>query len=160
MFDESFVRCDGVTNPHGAQYLQGYFRIDDERIGLDYESARDATPAWYAVSFGDGNSGVSRMHPEYHVRTNNPWRLAELAVVHCLADQHQSWARESVDISGDSEYCIYASLSEGPEGETAYGAAWLCCEVFPADPDTLESWRADPYEGRLHDGFVSAFGEG
>jgi hypothetical protein len=43
---------------------------------LDFATADNATPKWYSVSSGDGNNGVSRMYPDYYVRTADPFHLA------------------------------------------------------------------------------------
>jgi hypothetical protein len=126
---------------------------------LDYESARDATPVWYGVSSGNGNDGVSQLYPDYYVRTADPYRLAELAMVDTFRDgPDMVWAREAVDVDGERDYTISATIYEGPDGETEFGAAWLIVEVFPADPDDLAAWQADPYKAPLcYDRLESAF---
>ena len=72
-FTGVFVRGE-YTEATGFGYL-----IPGDWMGLDYESARDATPVWYGVSSGNGNNGVSHLYPDYYVRTADPFRLAELA---------------------------------------------------------------------------------
>jgi len=40
--------------------------------GLDYDSAREVTPRWFAVSSGNGNDGVSHTFPDYYCRCTAP----------------------------------------------------------------------------------------
>ena len=153
-FNGNFIR-GAYTEATGFGY-----RIPGDWTGLDYESARDATPAWYGVSSGNGNDGVSQMHPDYYVRTADPYRLAELAVVDSFkAGDGMVWARESVDVDGARDYTIMATIYEDPDGCPAYGGgAWLIIEVFPADLDEAETWQADPYKRTsCYDRLESAF---
>lgn len=153
LFEGIFIRGD-YSEATGFGYL-----IPGEWMGLDYESARDTTPRWYAVSTGNGNDGVSHLYPDYYVRTADPYRLAELAMVDKFRDgQDMVWASEEVSLDGERGYTIAATIYEGPDGETEVGAAWLIVEVFPADPDDLAAWQADPYKAPLcYDRLESAF---
>lgn len=86
-----------------------------ETHGLDYESAREATPKWYGVSWGNGNDGVSHMWPDYYVRTDDPWKLAEIAAVSNLKDR--TWAKENVEIDGEADYTITAMFLDPPDDD-------------------------------------------
>jgi hypothetical protein len=46
----------------------------------------------------------------------------------------------NIEVDGEAEYRIHATVYEGPRGETVFGAAWLTAELEPADDD------ADDYE--------------
>lgn len=129
----------------------------DEHHGLDFESAREATPRWYGVSSGNGNDGVSHMHPDYYVRTNDPFRLAELAIVSSFKDEWKAKAKKAVDVDGEADYTIsatiYEPLDEEPPEETedeyqmSYSeanGAWLIYEVFPIDDDEL-NWDEEGF---------------
>jgi len=106
-----------------------------------------ATERYYGVSSGDGNNGVSQMYPRYIVKTSDPWRLAKLAAISDFKEgEGQKWAKEEMQVDGEADYTISATFLEGPDGETAYGAAWLIYEVFPVEQDEVESWRSDPYK--------------
>lgn len=139
----------------------GYFgyMIPNPLRDLDYESARDATPVWYGVSSGNGNDGVSQMYPDYYVRTADPYRLAELAMLDTFKrGKGMRWAKRNVEVDGERDYTITATIYEGPDGETEFGAAWLIVEVFPADLDDVETRQADPYKrGSCYDRPDSAF---
>lgn len=88
-------------------------------------------PQWYAVSFGDGNDGVSHLVPNYYVKSDDPWLLARAAMIDAIVPRHQRWAEDTVEVDGEAEHTVTAMLSEGPGGETAFGAAWMICEVWP-----------------------------
>lgn len=152
-FTGVFVRGE-YTEANGFGYL-----VPGDWTGLDYDSARDATPQWYGVSSGNGNDGVSQQYPDYYVRAADPYRLAELAMVDKFNDgPDMVWASEEVTVDGERDYTITATIYEGPDGETEFGAAWQIVEVFPADMEDRESWQAEPYKrGRCYDQLESAF---
>ena len=119
-----------------------------DTIGLDYYSAREATPRWYGVSTGDGNSGVSHMFPDYYVRTKHPWCLAERAALACIADNWRDAAKDALVLDGEPDYTIYATIfdpldyepeDEDDEGWSAYNGAWFCLEVFPVEHDEIDN---------------------
>ena len=51
-----------------------------------------AEAKWYGVSSGDGNNGVSHMFADYYVKTAEPYRLAELAVLTLFKREAIDWA--------------------------------------------------------------------
>ena len=114
----------------------------------------------YGVSSGNGNDGVSHMFADYYVNTDDPWRLARLALVASFKDEWKARALDAATVDGESEYTISAMIhdpldEEYGEDEESWGnvnGAWLIVEVFPED---------DPREGRpvydsLDDAFESA----
>lgn len=102
---------------------------------------------YYAISKGDGNDGINHMFPGYIVKTSDPWRLARLASIGEFKEgEGWKWAKKHVMIDGEAEYNIQGCFLEGPDGETAVGAAWMLVDVFPADEDTVRSWQEDDYK--------------
>jgi len=128
--------------------------------GLDYASADAAMPRLYAVSSGNGNDGVSHLYPDYYVRTCEPYRLAELAMVNTISSDYRAWAVEQCEVDGEAEYTISAVIYDPPDddsdrdhsqcedGEDCEGCeqcegegtswsnangAWIIVEVFPVD---------------------------
>jgi hypothetical protein len=116
---------------------------------------------YYGVSSGDGNNGVSHMFCDYVVKTDDPYRLVELAAVTTFKKgKGQAWALENMEVGGEAEYVLSAVFYESPEeqqearedaqakyeaGETEddpsnwdNGPAWLIIEVFPWDDDLPE----------------------
>lgn len=41
----------------------------------------------------------------------------------------------TVEVDGEAEYGIHATVSEGPRGQHAFGAAWLTAELQPVEDD-------------------------
>ena len=82
---------------------------------------------------------VSRIFANYYVRTNDPWRLAHLALVGAMQPAWQSEAMAAADIDGDSDYTITACLLEPLDRTDEDGSwcdangAWHITEVFPED---------------------------
>lgn len=126
---------------------------------------------WYGVSSGNGNDGVSHLYPDYYVKTNDPWRLAELAAVSTFKDgAGTEWAKRHIVIDGEAEYTISAFFDDPPCGKTVDGeypdlpedveyedaedgrnwsmhnGAWQIFEVFPVDVDIIESSSGLAYE--------------
>jgi hypothetical protein len=114
----------------------------------------------YGVSTGNGNDGVSHMFADYYVRTDDPWRLARLALVSSFKDEWKQRALDAADVDGESEYTISAMIldpldevyDEESGSWSESNGAWLIVEVFPED---------DPREDRpvyesLDDAFESA----
>lgn len=123
---------------------------------------------WYGVSTGDGNNGVSHLWPSYMVKTDDPWKLAELAAAHEFRDgAGKAWAARHVEIDGEEDFCISAVFYDPPcedtdDGEypetndpedaedgrnwSQYNGAWLIVDVYPIDDDTRENSTAPEYE--------------
>lgn len=75
-----------------------------------------AQARYYAVSSGNGNDGVSHMFPDYIVKTDRPYALANLAALTTFkAGEGQAWRADNLKIDGESEFTIYATLMESPE---------------------------------------------
>ena len=133
----------------------------------------------YGVSSGDGNNGVSHMFADYYVRTDDPWRLARLAMLaQFKPGKGMAWALEAMDVDGEAEYTIAATIynppddrdeapddrdeapdDEAPDDEApddrddadwcSVNGAWMIIEVFPED---------DPRDGRpMYDSIEDAF---
>lgn len=99
----------------------------------------DKQPRLYGVSSGNGNDGVSHMFADYYVTTNDPWRLAKLAMVTQFKEAYQAKALEECTVDGEAEYTVQAVIYEpldaepAEEGESycdANGCAYLI-DVFP-----------------------------
>jgi hypothetical protein len=129
-------------------------------------------PKVYAVSYGNGNDGVSHMHPDFYCRTDKPYDLARLAIItNMTSDNGKAWASEQVDVDGEAEWTISAMLLDPPE-YTADGdvdvslcddgsswsesnGAWMIAEVFESD---YEPNADDPWATPIHDGLDACFG--
>jgi hypothetical protein len=94
----------------------------------------------YAVSFGDGNDGISHIFPDYYVTTDDPWRLARLAMIfsfRVIPDVHdyQAWAAENVQLDEDGEDCVQACLYDGPDDVDGRDYCYMMCDVWPDEPN-------------------------
>jgi len=97
------------------------------------------------------------MFADYYVMTDDPWRLAKLALVAQFNDKWKERALDAADVDGESDYTIsaviYNPLDDEPDEESgsycdAWGA-WLVIDIFPED---------EPREGRpVYDSIESAF---
>ena len=143
--------------------------------GLDYESAKDATPRWYGVSSGNGNNGVSHTWPDYYVRTADPFTVAAAAMIARFTEgEGQAWAASNCGVVGESDYTIYAVIYDPPDdnperdhsecedGEDCEGCdmcfpdhddsyssangAWQIIEVFPVEDMEEERSSAWRYD--------------
>jgi hypothetical protein len=128
-----------------------------ESHGLDYESARDATSRWFAVSSGNGNDGVSHMWPDYYCRcsASEAFDLAAAAMLSTFKPAGYQWAKDNMEVDGESDYTISAVICDPPDegngdqpedGSDAVSwsevnGAWCIIEVFPAD-DSDASFQA------------------
>jgi hypothetical protein len=133
-----------------------------ESHGLDYDSARDATPRWFAVSSGNGNDGVSHSFPDYYCRCTAPqaWDLAGAAMISNFQPAFYKWAVENISVDGEAEYTITACIYDPPDDETAedpdseeswssVNGAWMLIDVFPADEtDTLIADNGKSFLGK------------
>lgn len=142
-----------------------------ETHGLDYESARDATPRWFGVSFGNGNDGVSHTFPRYFCRctADQAYTLAKAALVATLFNPPDyRWAIENCEVDGEAEYTITATIYDPPDDGTEESddeypmtwsegnGAWIICEVFPVDVDELPE-RGDPYGHMCYPSLADCF---
>ena len=118
--------------------------------GLDYESAKQAVPHWYGVSYGDGNNGVSHSYANFYVKTCEPYRLAQAAMLsEFKAGEGQSWALGAMEIDGEAEYTISAVIYDPPDdsddsdrdhSECEDGEECEGCDA--CEPDEMESWSS------------------
>jgi len=99
---------------------------------------------------GDGNDGC---FPRFFVNlkpSDCPYAAlrALLANDYFAGNKVRRFIVRNTEVDGEVEFGLSATVYEGPYGESAYGAAWLCAELNPAttaDDGALESgaWRSD-----------------
>jgi hypothetical protein len=81
----------------------------------------------YAVSSGNGNDGVSHMFPDYYVRTNDPYRLAALAMVSSFDHKFKKAAADACEIDGESDYTISATIYNPEDVDPSEAVTEMCC---------------------------------
>ena len=106
-------------------------------------------PILYSVSIGDGNDGVSRIVPDYYVKTNNPFHLAVAGLLANFNFATADRLADAVETTGEPDFGVSATLYEWPDGETEFDAAYMICEVYQveeydalSDKKTYESLEA------------------
>ena len=107
----------------------------------------------YGVSSGNGNDGVSHIFADYYVRTNEPYRLAKLALVGQFHPSVWDLVLGDADVDGEPDYTIQACLLNPLDDEdgkwSEYNGAWRLVDVCPEDK---------PREGRMgYDSLAEAF---
>lgn len=112
---------------------------------------------WYGVSSGNGNDGVSHMFPDYYVKTNDPWRLAYLAAVTEFKDEFQQWAKENVEVDGETEYTISASFYSMPDDDENCERDY-CPLIIAVFPETDNEWF-DKREAPKYESIEDCFGD-
>lgn len=84
---------------------------------------------------GDGNEGN---FPRYILRLE-PGQCPYDALRACLASEYQTrgprmvrrYIMKNVEVEGEAEFGLSATVYEGPDGEKAFDAAWLTAELQP-----------------------------
>lgn len=125
-----------------------------ELIGMDYESAIDATPHLYGVSFGNGNNGVSHAWPNFYVRTCEPFILAAAAILSKFeAGEGIEWASVNTEIDGEAEYGISATIynppDDGDDYESSLESARDAITAAQTELDELESALPDEIDAEI-----------
>lgn len=105
--------------------------VSGETYGLDYESAREATPRLYGVSYGDGNNGVSHIFANYYVRTADPWLLVQAATIGGFQPDYYQQACDEMEIDGEPDYTLTGTILD------------------PFDDDADDSFYTDAASGEL-----------
>jgi hypothetical protein len=107
-----------------------------------------AQARYYAVSSGNGNDGVSHLFPDYIVKTDHPYALARLAALTTFKHgKGQAWCEENLDVDGEAEYTIYATLMESPETQDERDEMQKRCDELRNEYDEAET--AGATEGEL-----------
>lgn len=92
---------------------------------------------------GDGNEGcfprfIVRLTDKQNAYAALPALLANEYIARCRVRRH---IIAQTVIDGDVEYGLDATVYEGPEGETAFGAAWVCAQLEPLTAEDLAFWK-------------------
>ena len=113
---------------------------------------------WYGVSYGNGNDGVSHFSPNILVYTDDPWTLARAAMIFEWKDK--VWANENVDLDHNGDEMVSATIYEGPDGETEFGAAYMIVEVFAVNESEYNCTKYDSIYEAFDDETVKLVQEG
>jgi hypothetical protein len=97
----------------------------------------------YLFRQGDGNEGN---YPSGFVRltdTDSPYAALHALVANMYKPgcYIRRFVMRETQIDGEAEFEVLATVYEGPEGEQAFGAAWLTAELEPYTAEEYESSR-------------------
>lgn len=95
---------------------------------------------------GDGNDGNFPRALIELKATDNPYAaLAALVANDYIAGRRvRRHIVRSIEVDGETDHGIHAVVYEGPEGEQAFGAAWLTAELQPISATDLEHESETP----------------
>lgn len=91
----------------------------------------------YLYRRGDGNEGNFPRAIIDVAETENPYA----AIRALLANDYISGRKvrrhiiARTEIDGEADHALYATVHEGPNGESAYGAAWITADMSPVTED-------------------------
>lgn len=98
------------------------YHVSIDTIGMDYDSAVEAMPRWYGVSFGNGNDGVSHAWPNFYVRTCEPFVLVAAALLSDFTPgEGITWAFANMEVDGEADYTVSATIFDPPDDRDDYG---------------------------------------
>lgn len=99
----------------------------------------------YLYRRGNGNEGN---YTRYIIHTAHPYEALKACVVNdYIASSNRRYIMKNIETDGEAEYSIYATICEGPNGETEFGAAWITAELAPLDEEDYAYYkeRLDEY---------------
>lgn len=98
----------------------------------------------YLFRLGDGNEGNYPRHAINIAPTQCPYRALEALVLNQYKlGPLRDYIAAEIETDGEPEHGIITTVYEGPEGEQAFGAAWITAELEPADLDPEAQTLAD-----------------
>lgn len=100
--------------------------------------------ATYLFRAGDGNEGN---FPRFAVILT-PEQCPFAALKALVLNQYKlgpmrDYIESKIDVDGEAEFGVHAAVYEGPDGESAFGAAWITAELEPIDDDRKLHTLAD-----------------
>lgn len=100
----------------------------------------------YLYRRGNGNEGNFARSVVEITEGENPFAALRALVLndYIAGTKTRRHIAANVEIDGEAEYGIHATVYEGPAGETDFGAAWLTAELEPISPADFE----DCYYGK------------
>lgn len=99
----------------------------------------------YLYRRGDGNEGD---FPRFMVRLNdsdNPYSALRALVAndYIAGKRVRRFIVANCEIDGEMEYGVRATVYEGPNGEQAFGSAWLTAQLEPLTPEDVARYECD-----------------
>lgn len=97
----------------------------------------------YLYRSGDGNEGNYPRHLVTLAPNECPFSALRALVVngYIPGSRTRRHIMRSIGVDGEPAYGVYACVHEGPNEETAYGAAWLTAELEPLSAADLAHYQ-------------------
>ncbi len=94
----------------------------------------------YLYRSGNGNEGNYKRHVVTLTDTDCPFAAVAALLVneYELQSSPRAHIMANVQTDGEPEFGTAATVYEGPEGETEFGAAWRTAELEPMEPSALD----------------------
>lgn len=89
---------------------------------------------------GNGNEGnFPRLLVELKP-TDSPWAAMRALVLndYIAGKRVRRHIARAIEVDGEPEFGMHATVYDGPDGETEFGAAYLTAELEPVRPDDME----------------------
>lgn len=95
---------------------------------------------YYEYRIGNGNDGCYPTSIIELEDDENPYAAIKALVINhfIVGERTRKYISKNIEIDGEEDYTVYATVYEGPEGETEFGAAWLCAEMRYIPKDKLD----------------------
>lgn len=106
--------------------------------------------AYYLYRRGDGNEGNFIRALVELSDADNPYAALKALLVndYIPGKSRRRYIAKHVQIDGEADYSIYATVYQGPRGEMAFDAAWLTAELQRLDEKDAEYYR----DSNIHSG--------
>ena len=107
---------------------------------------------FYLYRRGNGNEGnFERALVE--VTTDNAYNALKALVCNDYIEgsDTRKYIEANLEIDGEETYTIYAHISEGPQGQTEFGSAWLTAELTYLQGKDLEYYQNRRNSQKLED---------
>jgi hypothetical protein len=94
---------------------------------------QDSKMTSYLYRRGDGNEGNFIRAIVTLTDKDNPYAALKALVAndYIAGKRVRKHIIRAIDVDGEAEFGIHATVYEGPDGETAFDAAWLTAELQP-----------------------------
>ena len=97
---------------------------------------------YYEYWLGNGNDGC---YPYAIIELEDgedPFAAIKAFVVnrYIVGSKTRKYISKNIEVDGEEDCTVYATVYEGPHGETEFGAAWLCAEMRHIPEDELSGY--------------------
>jgi len=99
------------------------------------EAERRSLTKTYLYREGNGNEGNFPRCLIEITDEQDPYAALAAIVVSQFTLSARPFIIDNLDIDGEADYGIMATIYEGPDGETDFGAAWFTAELEPYNGD-------------------------